>query len=439
MINFFAGYASHHILPREEIVKATAELLLPETRYFDNDSNDKHPLVYGSNRGAAWVRDTIADFSNRVFRLPEERKMATRPEFLNLTSGASYGALNILLQTTLPHNNYTRQAFIVTPTYFLINDTFVDAGFAGKTTAVSEIDGNLDLEFLEERMKHFDSINSCDSEDASSLKMITNVGGYKKIYRYVIYIVPTYANPTGSVYSEQNRVALLELARKYDMLILSDDVYDLLTYDSKDEDCSIPKPPQYRFPHLDRETLPEGNEYGNTISNCTFSKIVAPGLRTGYQESVNEKLTFQLSSGGANVSGGTPSQLNSMIIATMIKSGIVDEIIAKLIKIFRERSEVLSQSIEKYLPKGTICPRCIGGYFTWCTLPPGYDSSEIVEIAKLEGLVLADGSLFEVKGDEKNWGKQCVRLCISFATSEEIKEGMRIWGQACKLYAAKVA
>lgn len=59
------------------------------------------------------------------------------------------------------------------------------------------------------------------------------------------------------------------------MLLITDDVYDLLTY------TSDPVPP--RLVTLD-SSIPSGNSYGNTISNCSFSKLLAPGLRFGFIE-----------------------------------------------------------------------------------------------------------------------------------------------------------
>ncbi|CUS24604.1 LAQU0S17e02806g1_1 [Lachancea quebecensis] len=433
-INLFKGYVSHDLLPRKHIIKATAEVLLPEVREYDYNDEDRHPLVYGCDNGSAWVRTCIADFSNKVFEIPVGNSAVTRPEYLNLTSGASYGIMNILLQTTLPHTGYTRQAFIVTPTYFLINKAFLDAGFAGKITAVEEKDDGLDFAFLEEKLISFENSTENESQQKidKSLMIINAQDGKKKVYRYVIYLVPTYSNPTGATYSRESRLKLLELARKYDILIISDDVYDLLRFDYKCQGLFIPTPPEWRFPHLDRGSISSHNIFGNTISNCTFSKIIAPGLRTGYQETANNNLAKQLASGGANISGGAPCQLNSMIIATMIKNGAVEQIVYNFVSVLRERAEVLARSIELYLPKGTSFSGCKGGYFSWCTLPPEYDCSKIVEEASHKGVLLADGSHFEVAGDKKNWGRKSVRLSISYATASEIEEAIKIWGLICK-------
>lgn len=71
------------------------------------------------------------------------------------------------------------------------------------------------------------------------------------------------------------------------MLLITDDVYDLLRY------ASDPVPP--RLVTLDASSpSPEGNIYGNTVSNCSFSKLLAPGLRFGFQEA-SKPLIHELS------------------------------------------------------------------------------------------------------------------------------------------------
>lgn len=434
-INFFKGHPTFKLLPRNEIINATTQLLSPNERSYDDQTENRHPLTYGSDEGAYWVRDEIAKFNNdKIFQFAKDSKCTTKPEFLNLTSGASYGILSVLLQSTLAHTNYTKQAFIISPTYFLINDCFIDAGFSGKLTAINEKieENSIDFEYLESRLKYYDSLdNNVEIDPNCIINPIKPID--KKIYKFVLYCVPTFSNPSGMTFSIETKTRLIELARKYDMLIIADDVYDILNYEKPLD--KLPLTPK-RFVHLDRETNSDPNSYGNTISNSTFSKIIAPGLRFGYQETINSKFAYQLSEGGANQSGGTPSQLNSMIIGTLLQNGDAERIIAKLRATYKERSEALYQSIEKWLPKGTRFELMKGGYFTWVTLPEGYNCKEIEATLKARyEVIMANGSEFEVIGDEKDWGNRSVRLSISFLEKDVIEEGIELWGKICKEYA----
>ena len=356
-----------------------------------------------------------------------------------MTNGASFGAANILLQSTLPHLGYTRQAFIVSPTYFLINSVFLDAGFAGKLTAVPEdCEKGIDFDFLERQLVKYDelaaesaSVNvDSDANEDPDLIIGDLSRPKRKIYRYVIYLVPTYSNPSGSTMTYDQRIHLINLARKHDMLILCDDVYDLLNYPG-----SEPTPP--RIVTLDRFTLPEPTDdstpiAGNTISNLTFSKLLGPGLRVGWQESSTPLLAAQnLSQGGAVRSGGTPSQLNTMIVGEMLSLNLVDGIIANLVNVYKSRAVCLEQAVAKYLPKGTKVYGGKGGYFLWVVTPDSLDARLVAANCKRRGVVLANGDNFEVQGDAIGWGITGQRLSISYLSEEEITAGVKIWGQVC--------
>lgn len=435
-INFFKGHPSFRLLPSKVVAEAAAQLLVTGDRDYDADTLNRHPLTYGSDEGALWVREAITRFNNdETFRFARDDKARSRPEFLNLNSGASYGVLSILLQATLAHTGYTRQAFIVSPTYFLINDCFIDAGFGSKITAIDEDgQGSIDLALLERKLQEFEDEFS-EEEDQEKLQAINDPAKAvpKKIYKYVIYCIPTYSNPTGTTYSTETKLKLIEIARKYDMLIIADDVYDMLDFSPPFDNLPQPKK---RFVHLDRETNNDPESYGNTISNATFSKLIAPGLRFGYHETVTGKLAGQLSHGGANTSGGTPSQLNSMIVGTMLKNGSAAILLNQLRSTYAERAETMYAAVKRYLPKNTKFEKPQGGYFSWLTLPQDYNAHEIGKRLQQEFQVtVANGDHFEVKGDTRGWGKSSMRLSLSFLECNEIEEGIKSMGKICSAYA----
>ncbi|CDK26957.1 unnamed protein product [Kuraishia capsulata CBS 1993] len=425
IVNFFKGHPTEDLLPAREILQASQSVLqkvIGEPNAWD-DVN-RHPLTYGADPGNLDTRKVVAEWIDRLF----SHTIPTNPECINMTAGASYGIMNILAQTTSPHNGVTRRAFITSPTYFLINGTFIDMGFSGKLTAIEEYSsGDIDLVGLEKQLKHYDSIQPVPTTVTKDhISQIHDPKrDLKKIYRYVVYLTPTYSNPRGGTVSLECRKRLIELARKYDMLIICDDVYDLLSYESGAR--FLP-----RFVHLDRATAV--NEYGNTISNGSFSKLLGAGLRVGWQETVSPKMSLTLASGGANRSGGTPSQFNSILVEELIKSGAIDEIVRDLIKVYAERVDVFRESTREHLPEGTQIDGGQGGYFLWVTLPEGYDMKAIVAECKTRGVILAGGENFEVEGDSKDWGDRSCRCSISYLTSEQIKAGIAVWGEVCKKF-----
>jgi DNA-binding transcriptional MocR family regulator len=97
--------------------------------------------------------------------------------------------------------------------------------------------------------------------------------------------------------SLDRRRTLVRLARECDALIITDDVYDMLQWPSSphSDTTALTKAYVPRIVDVDRylDGGP-GDEYGNAVSNGSFSKIVAPGCRTGWAEGT-EKLAYGLS------------------------------------------------------------------------------------------------------------------------------------------------
>lgn len=427
LINFFQGHPSQSLLPRKELAAAFEKVLL-HTDYVDyaNDPLNRPPLTYGTDQGNYDTRKVISRWLDDHFG----RNTPTDPDTVNLTGGASYGIANILASLTDP-TTVTKQIFVVSPTYFLINYALVDAGYADKLTAIAETGGgeyDIDLADLEEKLQHYDQ--GLEPAGGAEINVFDDPTGRptQKKYRYVIYVVPTYSNPGALNYSTKTRQKLVQIARKHDMLILSDDVYDFLHYDA---DVSLPP----KLVHLDRDTLPENFTFGNTLSNSSFSKLIAPGLRVGWQESATKKLLQQLAITGANKSGGTPGQLNSLVVQHLIETGSIEKVIANFRENYKERAAAVKAAVKEHLPvKYTTLYGGDGGYFLWVAIrAPNYDHRGVLAKLKQEfNVVIPGGDHFEVHGDHRGWGDFGVRLCISLLTSENIKEGISRWGEVLK-------
>lgn len=414
-INFFKGHPSADLLPREELAAEYSRILL-ETDFlsYESDPINRGPLQYGTDAGNYDVRRTISDWNNREFKTE-----LSQPQHINLTAGASYGAANAL--TSVVSEEHTKLAFIVTPTYFLINSTFVDAGLGGKIVSIAEtldLEYDIDVAKLEHQLAQYEPVPA-DKE----INIFHDEAGRadRKFFRFVLYMVPTFSNPGGLTYSVRTRMKILELARKYDMLIISDDVYELLDYTSAKE--RIP-----RMVYLDIESRPAAKTFGNTLSNGTFSKILAPGVRFGWQETATNKLSEQLAVTGANKSGGTPGQLSSFVVKNLIDNGSLDRIITKFISIYSERAQRLRQVIPVHLPPHTTVGGGDGGYFFWISIPGDIDLEKVLDSLRAKGVIIPAGKNFEVCSNEPPIWKNSVRLSISSLSPEQIEEGIRLFG-----------
>jgi DNA-binding transcriptional MocR family regulator len=252
--------------------------------------------------------------------------------------------------------------------------------------------------------------------------------------------------------SHRRRHALVKLARKYDALVLCDDVYDFLQWPvtsslSPSSPSPLPLPAGTPLPRLvdidlslgRSEHDPEGKWFGHAISNGTFSKLIGPGVRTGWVEGTPD-FAYGLSQTGSTRSGGAPSQFSAMIVAEMLKTGEVDRHVAgKVRPALRRRHGMMLEAVREELEKFGVEVKgesqergsVYGGYFVWLTLPEdGPGAKEVAGRAKREeNLIVAEGEMFEVPGDDRSprFGRN-LRLTFSWEEEGDIVEGVRRLG-----------
>jgi len=221
------------------------------------------------------------------------------------------------------------------------------------------------------------------------------------------------------------REQLVRLARRYNALIISDDVYDFLNWG--------PVPPLPRL--VDIDAVLDGGPstpFSNTVSNGSFSKLLGPGLRTGWAEG-SAALMHGLSLCGSSISGGPPSQLSSWLAAEAIASGQLDKHIDEVLKpALQKKSQLLLGAVRNFLVPlgvqvGGAPEEVTGGYFISVKLPAHIDSKSLCDRAEREqGLLLACGKLFAVHGDESvTSGEDSVRLCFAYEDEGRLVDGIQ--------------
>ncbi|KAM0722822.1 hypothetical protein Q7P37_002264 [Cladosporium fusiforme] len=367
-------------------------------------------LDYGPSAGDKRVRETIAEWLSRRYALPR-----IRSERIAITAGASQSLACILQCYTNPQ--YTGNIFLVAPTYHLVCDIFADHGYSGRLRAIPEDDEGLDVDKLEMSMRES---SLCRIGTADAIRRPE-----RKLFKSVIYCVPSFSNPSGKTLSMTRRRQLVQLARHHDALVVSDDVYDFLNWGEK-----APLP---RLVNIDAE-LQGGpvTAFGNTISNGSFSKLLGPGLRAGWAEGT-PAFIHGLSLYGPSISGGPPGQFTSWVAAEAIASGGLDQHIENVLRPQLERrSQSLLTAIRRFLTPlgvkvGNSQAGVGGGYFLCLELPPGIDSNAFCAQAEQQiNLLLASGELFAVHGDEAPVsGRNFVRLCFAYEAEERLVEAVQ--------------
>ncbi len=218
-----------------------------------------------------------------------------------------------------------------------------------------------------------------------------------------IYVVPDFQNPAGITMSEERRVRLIDLARRYDVLIIEDSPYKELRFEG-DAVKSI-------FA-LDAD--------GHVIGLHTFSKILFPGMRLGWiiaDEAVIQKLVTAKQSTDLC----TPA-FTQAIIAEFAARGLLAKNIAKVRGIYKEKRDLMLEALDKHMPKikGLSWTRPQGGLFLWVTLPKHIDSDQLFYEAIERNVAFVVGSAFYCN----DGGKNAMRLNFSFPTKEDIVEGI---------------
>ncbi len=223
----------------------------------------------------------------------------------------------------------------------------------------------------------------------------------------LLYLAPTYHNPTSTVMSLHRRRHLLELATQYRLPVLEDGVYEDLSY------AGNPPPP---LKALDEADL--------VLYASSFSKILLPGMRIGYLV-VGGRLYQRLARVKAAADICTPS-LNQRAIHLALESGQIAEHLAHICALCRVRRRAMADALAAHFPEAHWSEPA-GGLYLWLELPPdGPTATELYLHAVQMGVAFAMGPLFYTDGR----GSHNLRLNMVAHEPEVIEEGIRRLGTA---------
>ncbi len=225
-----------------------------------------------------------------------------------------------------------------------------------------------------------------------------------------IYALPTFQNPTGVTLPLERRRRLVELADRYGVPIIEDDPYGQLRF----EGTHLPS-----VLALD-EKLHTPNEHyaGNVIYLSTFSKTLAPGIRLAWVTAPIEVIQKMVQAKqGADLH--TPT-FNQMVAYEVGRNGFLDQHAQVIRNVYRERRDVMLDTMEEHMPSGVKWTHPEGGLFLWATLPENLSSTKVLEDSIMQKVAFVPGASFYPCGG----GTNTMRLNFSNATPEKINEGI---------------
>lgn len=356
------------------------------------------PLQYGATQGYGPLLESLAGYLSTQEAYGGG---VVNPASLFLTAGASQA---IDLAATL----FARPGdtvLVEEPTYYLIGQIFRDHGL--RIASVPADAGGLDTAALERMLR----------------------AGLRP---RLLYIIPAYQNPNGSVLPLERRRHLIQLARRYGFTILADEVYQLLHY-------GPPPPPPMAMLAMD-PAMPDGRaddagNSGGVISLGSFSKILAPGLRLGWLQSTPGVIR-RFTDAGLTASGGGLNHFAAALAHTMLELGLLQENIAGLRRVYGERRDAVVAMLRAEMADRIAFTAPGGGYFCWLTLrDAAVDTAALLPAAQAAGVSYRPGTAFSAAGGFRN----ALRIAISLYETDEIIEGLRRLAAAIDANAANAA
>jgi 2-aminoadipate transaminase len=222
----------------------------------------------------------------------------------------------------------------------------------------------------------------------------------------VVYTIPTFQNPSGRTLSRDNRTRLLELARDRGALVFEDDPYGELRFDGDP------------LPRLFELAAGEG-----VVFLSSFSKTVAPGIRTGYlilPEALVPEIEALVLENYVS-----PAIFVEAALHDFVTGGRYEPNLDRVREGLRLRRDTMTAALERELGESGVWSRPEGGYFLWLDLPPGVAGDVLLARATEDDVTFIKGADFFFHSG----GEESARLAFSFATPPEIDEGIARLGR----------
>lgn len=354
LINLASGELSEDLFPMDSLRKITS------TRSFIGNLGYDHP------QGNEILRETITK------HVKQFRKIETTPSSILITSGAQQ-AVHLVVQCLLKPGDTVA---LEDPSYHYNLPIF-------KSTGIKTVFLPVDKEGI-------------NLEDLVSL--------HKKHRIRMIFLNPSFQNPTGAFLSKSRRTALLELSSEYGIPVVEDDPYSLTSFTGEEV-----------------STLKSMDQNGNVLYISSLSKIVASGLRIGWiigPKPVIERLSDakqQIDFGHAG--------FTQWIANDFLESKEFHAHMKHLVKQLEKRRDQIVKSLKYYLKDAVDFYIPQGGIHIWCKLDKEFNEMQLVEESIKRGVIYAPGSTM---GSQKDH----VRFTFAREKEELINEGIKRFAEA---------
>ncbi|RKE20486.1 PLP-dependent aminotransferase family protein [Streptomyces sp. TLI_171] len=218
----------------------------------------------------------------------------------------------------------------------------------------------------------------------------------------MLYVNPTFQNPTGATLSVPRRAEILTACRELDLLLIEDNPYGLLGFDGA------------------TTTLFQALDPQQVVYLGTFSKIFAPGLRSGWI-AAPQHLRHDLARVAEIISLSPSALAQGALAAFYSRSGWTD-LIDRYRDSYRERCTLMADALDAELGADTpwTWQRPDGGFYLWLRHRDRADAGRYAQAAAAHGVSVVPGGHFSVAGEHADG----LRLCFSNVPRKKIAEGI---------------
>lgn len=364
MISFGGGVPDPETFPRKELAQIANKVISEEYSY---------ALQYCPTEGDHVLRKAYLEYLERADAIT-----GLNLDNIIVTVG-SQSALHLISEILLDEDSI----------YFVSKPIYLGAAsaFALRSTNHEDLelqDDGINLDRLERRLAE-----------------IENAGEMNKVK--FIYVIPNFHNPAGVSLSLEKRKKLIEIAEKYDLLIIEDDPYGELRYEGE---------------HIPSLFKLAGKE--RVLMFRTFSKVLSPGMRIGLVIG-HEDLVRKITQAKQAADLCSPS-LTQRIAGRFLEKYDLRESLKPTIALYKMKKDLMLNELEKNFSDipGIKWTRPSGGLFIWLCLPEGFNTLEMMEYGKKNGVLFIPGVAFTIDDSCEN----CMRLSFCLPPEKNIIEGV---------------
>lgn len=357
-ISFAAGNPSPESFPVEDIKRIAADILTEEPIT---------ALQYGITEGYPKLRELVSQRLKRLYNI------GTEDDDTIIVTGGQQG----IELTCKVMCNEGDVVICENPSFIGALNAFRSLGAELKGVPLK--DDGIDLEALEATLK---------ANPRAKL----------------LYVIPSFQNPAGITSTLENRKAVYELARKYDIVIIEDNPYGDLRFEGQNV-------PAYKSFDVD----------GRVVYCGSFSKILSSGMRVGTL-TANKELVSKIVV-AKQVEDVHTNVFFQMVCARYMVECDLEAHIEKIRALYRHKSSLMLKALDEYMPADVKFTRPQGGIFLWCSLPEGYELSEFVSRCSEKNVFVVPGTAFLPDESEPT---RSFRLNYSMPSDEEIERGIKL-------------